>query len=147
MIGVFLFGFLGLAYSIYPFVVIDRLTIWQAASSPAALKFILFGVCISVPAIAGYTIYSYWVFRGKTARAEIRLRRRNAMNFIRPDRFRAEEWEARVQLAAAYRIFDHLGWTELIYNHISLRVPGEDSALPDQSRSACTTPRSAPRTW
>ena len=35
------------------------------------------------------------------------------------------EWQARVQLAAAYRIFDHLGWTELIYNHISLRVPGE----------------------
>ena len=66
MIGVFLFGFLGLAYSIYPFVVIDQLTIWQAASSPAALKFILVGVCISVPAIAGYTIYSYWVFRGKT---------------------------------------------------------------------------------
>jgi ribulose-5-phosphate 4-epimerase/fuculose-1-phosphate aldolase len=35
-----------------------------------------------------------------------------------------EEWRAREQLAAAYRIFDHLGWTELIYNHISLRVPG-----------------------
>jgi len=67
MIAVFLFGFLGLAYSIYPFVVIDQLTIWQAASSPAALKFILVGVCISVPAIAGYTIYSYWVFRGKTS--------------------------------------------------------------------------------
>jgi len=30
-----------------------------------------------------------------------------------------------VQLAAAYRIFDRLGWTELIYNHLSLRVPGE----------------------
>ena len=30
-----------------------------------------------------------------------------------------------MQLAAAYRIFDHLGWTELIYNHISLRVPNE----------------------
>lgn len=43
----------------------------------------------------------------------------------RPGRFGAEEWEARVQLAAAYRIFDHLGWSELIYNHISLRVPGE----------------------
>ena len=66
MIGVFVLGFLGLAYSIYPFVVLDQLTIWQAASSPAALKFILFGVCISVPAIAGYTIYSYRVFRGKT---------------------------------------------------------------------------------
>ncbi len=45
--------------------------------------------------------------------------------FIRPARFSADEWDARVQLAAAYRIFDHLGWTELIYNHISLRVPGE----------------------
>jgi cytochrome d ubiquinol oxidase subunit II len=66
MIGVFLLGFLGLAYSIYPFVVIDRLTIWQAASSTDALEFILVGVCISVPAIAAYTVYSYRVFRGKT---------------------------------------------------------------------------------
>jgi ribulose-5-phosphate 4-epimerase/fuculose-1-phosphate aldolase len=46
-------------------------------------------------------------------------------NFTRPARFGAEEWQARVQLAAAYRIFDRLGWTELIYNHLSLRVPGE----------------------
>jgi cytochrome d ubiquinol oxidase subunit II len=67
MIGVFLLGFLGLAYSIYPYVVIDRLTIWQAASSPGALKFILVGVVIAVPAIAGYTVFSYRVFRGKTA--------------------------------------------------------------------------------
>lgn len=37
-----------------------------------------------------------------------------------------DEWQARVQLAACYRIFDLLGWTELIYNHITLRVP--DSA-------------------
>jgi ribulose-5-phosphate 4-epimerase/fuculose-1-phosphate aldolase len=35
------------------------------------------------------------------------------------------EWRARVQLAACYRIFDHLGWTEMIFNHITLRVPGE----------------------
>ncbi|HEY9067097.1 MAG TPA: cytochrome d ubiquinol oxidase subunit II, partial [Burkholderiaceae bacterium] len=66
LILVFLLGFLGLAYSIYPFVVIDHLTIWQAASAPEALKVILIGVCISVPAIAGYTAYSYRVFRGKT---------------------------------------------------------------------------------
>lgn len=37
-----------------------------------------------------------------------------------------EEWHARVQLAACYRIFAHLGWTEMIYNHITLRVPGPD---------------------
>ena len=65
LIFVFILGFLGLAYSLYPFVVIDRLTIWQAASSTASLKVILIGVLISVPPIAGYTIFSYWVFRGK----------------------------------------------------------------------------------
>ena len=43
------------------------------------------------------------------------------------DRFSDEEWNARVELAAAYRIFDMLGWTELIYNHISLRVPGPET--------------------
>jgi ribulose-5-phosphate 4-epimerase/fuculose-1-phosphate aldolase len=46
--------------------------------------------------------------------------------FTRPARFSEAEWEARVQLAACYRIFAYLGWSELIYNHISLRVPGED---------------------
>jgi cytochrome d ubiquinol oxidase subunit II len=65
LIAVFVLGFIGLAYSIYPFVVIDRLTIWDAASSPAALKVILIGVCISVPAIAAYTVFSYRVFWGK----------------------------------------------------------------------------------
>jgi cytochrome bd ubiquinol oxidase subunit II len=67
LVIVFVLGFLGLAYSIYPFVVIGQMTIWQAASSPEALKVILFGVCISVPAIAGYTVFSYRVFRGKTS--------------------------------------------------------------------------------
>ncbi|MDM0056964.1 cytochrome d ubiquinol oxidase subunit II [Variovorax fucosicus] len=66
LIMVFVLGFLGLAYSIYPYVVIDRLTIWQAASSAPALKVILVGACISVPAIVGYTVFSYRVFRGKT---------------------------------------------------------------------------------
>ena len=66
LILVFVLGFLGLAYSIYPYVVIDQLTVWQAASSPAALKVILFGVCLSVPAIVWYTAFSYRVFRGKT---------------------------------------------------------------------------------
>lgn len=34
------------------------------------------------------------------------------------------EWEARVELAACYRLFQQLGWHELIYNHITVRVPG-----------------------
>lgn len=36
------------------------------------------------------------------------------------------EREARIELAAAYRIFNHLGWTEMIFNHITLRVPGPE---------------------
>lgn len=35
-----------------------------------------------------------------------------------------EEWDARVALAAAYRLAAHFGWTHLVQNHISLRVPG-----------------------
>ena len=44
----------------------------------------------------------------------------------RPAHISEEEWDMRLQLAAAYRIFDHIGWTLLIFNHISLRVPGPD---------------------
>ncbi|MEP7138270.1 MAG: class II aldolase/adducin family protein [Caldimonas sp.] len=40
----------------------------------------------------------------------------------------AEEWRLRVQLAACYRVFDHLGWTELVFNHITVRVPGDRPA-------------------
>lgn len=36
------------------------------------------------------------------------------------------EREARLQLAACYRIFDHLGWVEMIFNHITVRVPGPE---------------------
>ena len=43
-----------------------------------------------------------------------------------------EEWQARLDLAACYRIFDHLGWSESIYNHISLKVPGEEDTLVTQ---------------
>lgn len=44
-------------------------------------------------------------------------------------RFSAEEWSARQELAACYRIFDMMGWDEMIYNHITVRVPGEDGAF------------------
>jgi cytochrome bd ubiquinol oxidase subunit II len=68
VIGVFVLGFFGLAYSLYPFVVMDRLTLWQAASSPASLKVILIGVVLTVPPIVGYTVYMYRVFGGKVQR-------------------------------------------------------------------------------
>ncbi|MBK5265140.1 MAG: class II aldolase/adducin family protein [Alphaproteobacteria bacterium] len=39
------------------------------------------------------------------------------------------EWDARQQLAACYRVFDMLGWSEMIYNHITLRVPDQENAF------------------
>jgi cytochrome d ubiquinol oxidase subunit II len=62
---VFTIAFLGLAYSIYPYVVIDRLTIWDAAAHPSALKVVFWGAVVVLPFIVGYTILSYRVFRGK----------------------------------------------------------------------------------
>ena len=38
----------------------------------------------------------------------------------------SEEWDVRVQLAACYRLVDHYGWTDLVYTHISARVPGPE---------------------
>ncbi|MDM4764651.1 cytochrome d ubiquinol oxidase subunit II [Pelomonas sp. SE-A7] len=65
MVLVMLMGFLGLAYSLYPFVLIDRMTVWQAAAAPKSLQFILWGCAITVPAIAAYTVFAYRVFWGK----------------------------------------------------------------------------------
>jgi ribulose-5-phosphate 4-epimerase/fuculose-1-phosphate aldolase len=45
------------------------------------------------------------------------------------DRVTALEWQARVELAALYRLVDHFRWTDTIYTHISLRVPGEEAFL------------------
>ena len=62
---IFVLSFLGLAYSLYPYIVIDRLTIWQAASATKSLIFIFVGVAITLPAIIIYTIFMYRVFWGR----------------------------------------------------------------------------------
>ena len=61
----FVLAFYGLAYSLFPYLVVDRIDIWQAASAPESLQFILVGVVIVLPAIIGYTVYAYRVFWGK----------------------------------------------------------------------------------
>ena len=64
---IFVMAFLGLAYSLYPYIVIDRLTIWQAAADAKSLMFIFVGVAITLPAIVIYTVFMYRVFRGKAS--------------------------------------------------------------------------------
>lgn len=58
---------LGLAYSIFPDIIIGQMTIWEAASHPSALKFTLVGVLIALPCIVLYTIFIYKVFAGKAS--------------------------------------------------------------------------------
>ena len=62
---IFTLGFAGLAYSFYPYVVPDRLTIWQAAAAPESLAVVLVGACFVLPVIVGYSFYAYRVFGGK----------------------------------------------------------------------------------
>ena len=45
---------------------------------------------------------------------------------LKPAAMGGEEWQVRLELAALYRAFDWLGWTESIYNHITARVPGAE---------------------
>ena len=65
-VGVFLLAFYGLAYSLFPWLVVDRITLWQAASAPEALQVIFYGVVIVLPVIIGYTVFAYRVFWGKS---------------------------------------------------------------------------------
>ncbi|WP_343640591.1 cytochrome d ubiquinol oxidase subunit II [Roseateles sp.] len=58
-------SFFGLSYSLYPFVVIDRITLWQAAAADESLRFLLIGAVLTMPVILAYSLFSYSVFKGK----------------------------------------------------------------------------------
>jgi len=64
-VGIVVLAFYGLAYSLFPWLVVDRITVWQAASSNESLSIIFIGACVVLPVIIAYTIFSYRVFRGK----------------------------------------------------------------------------------
>ncbi len=63
--ALFVLAFAGLAYSFYPYVVPEKLTIYEAASAPESLFIILLGTLFVLPIIIGYSALSYTVFRGK----------------------------------------------------------------------------------
>jgi cytochrome d ubiquinol oxidase subunit II len=56
---------LGLAYSIFPDIIIGQMTIWESAAHTSALMFTFYGMCIALPLIIAYTIFIYRVFSGK----------------------------------------------------------------------------------
>ena len=62
---VFFSGYIGLAVGFFPNIVPYAMTYRQAANADNALALMLVGVAILLPAILGYTIWVYWLFRGK----------------------------------------------------------------------------------
>jgi cytochrome d ubiquinol oxidase subunit II len=64
---IFILAFTGLAYSFYPYVIPDQLTAWDAASDAGSLWIIFLGTVVVLPAIIGYTVLSYYIFRGKAS--------------------------------------------------------------------------------
>ena len=61
----FLLSYAGLGISMYPYIVPQSITIWQAAAPASSQLFMLVGVAVLVPLILAYTGWAYWVFRGK----------------------------------------------------------------------------------
>jgi cytochrome bd ubiquinol oxidase subunit II len=64
-LGLFALSYAGLGISMYPYIVPQSITIWQAASPANSQLFMLVGVAVLIPLILGYTAWAYWVFRGK----------------------------------------------------------------------------------
>lgn len=62
----FVLSFIGLAYSMFPYLVLDRITYAEAASATGSLLFIFIGTVITLPFIIGYTAFVYKVFWGRT---------------------------------------------------------------------------------
>jgi cytochrome bd ubiquinol oxidase subunit II len=64
-LALFALSYAGLGISMWPYIVPQSITIWQAASPENSQIFMLFGVAVLIPLILGYTAWAYWVFRGK----------------------------------------------------------------------------------
>jgi len=63
----FVLGFIGIVLGIWPNIVPPTMSIWEAASPPSSQGFVLAGLVVLLPAILGYTWWSYRVFSGKVA--------------------------------------------------------------------------------
>lgn len=64
-VGLYMLAFHGIAYSLFPWLVLDEMTLWEAASAPESLMVIFIGAAIVLPMIIGYSIFVYRVFGGK----------------------------------------------------------------------------------
>jgi cytochrome d ubiquinol oxidase subunit II len=69
-LGLIFLAYTGMAISIWPHIVPPYMSIWSAASPPQSQRFALVGTLLILPFILGYTVWSYYVFRGKVKLGE-----------------------------------------------------------------------------
>ena len=60
----------GLAYSFFPFIVLDNVTIWDGAASVASLRLLLSGVIIALPVAIVFNVWVYWRMFGLSVAPE-----------------------------------------------------------------------------
>jgi len=65
-VAIFWISFFGIAYSLFPYLIVGKMTAWQAAASTESLWVIFWGAIIVLPTILAYTLFSYRIFKGKT---------------------------------------------------------------------------------
>ena len=63
---IFLCAYIGIGISVYPYLIPYQMTFQEAAAPSSTLVFILTGVAIMLPILLAYTLYAYYLFRGKT---------------------------------------------------------------------------------
>ena len=64
-VAIYLFSFIGLAYSFFPYIVPNKMTLLEAAAAPESLIIMLFGALLVLPILIAYTVFAYYIFRGK----------------------------------------------------------------------------------
>jgi cytochrome d ubiquinol oxidase subunit II len=74
---IFILAFDGLAHSLFPYLVVGKITIWQAASATQSLWIILVGALLVLPMIVFYTVYAYKVFWGKVSLKDLPYNNQN----------------------------------------------------------------------
>ncbi|MBN9289319.1 MAG: cytochrome d ubiquinol oxidase subunit II [Gammaproteobacteria bacterium 39-13] len=69
-IGIFLLGLVGVVISIWPYMIMPNITIWEVSASVSSQKFVFWLLAFSLPIILGYTFFVYKIFRGKVTKEE-----------------------------------------------------------------------------
>jgi cytochrome d ubiquinol oxidase subunit II len=68
--ALFVLSYTGIAVSLFPYIIPPDITIWHAASPPETQSFLLVGLVPILPIILGYTLWNYYVFRGRVRESD-----------------------------------------------------------------------------